>query len=347
MNPSNTVVVISVYKKLIPWADRLREMGFEVRAYTKEDPTSVYNVPKNVGCEATAYLKYIIDNYDTLSDYSILLHDHESSWHQEGSIVDAIREKLGTEETFHNFNITTKAAFYLYDVGAYISFYNKYLKKYIGTEIYSFGEFVLNRKLNAQFLIHKKHIQFRPLELYTNLYNWFMNDKRDKWLSAYVLEVFWDIIFGQVSEITYFPKIAVCTNSINPRDDFLIQYGENVFDFYTTNPSTNSKIWKYINDSSIDEINTKYNFQIFINYDNIDVEFYDYILSMLYVYNLIKSNIFLTLSGDPEGHIFYIKSLNTKERLYKLVINDPDLSNSGFLGTHAKNNPERFKRLAF
>ena len=344
MNPSNTVIVISVYKKLIPWADRLREMGFEVRAYTKEDPTSPYNVPKNVGCEATAYLKYIIDNYDTLSDYSILLHDHEFSWHQEGSILDAIHKKLDTEETFHNFNIKSQNTLYLYDTSHYIKFYNTFLKEYIGTDIYNFGEFILNRKLCAQFLIHKKHIQARPRELYQRLYNWCMDDKTDKWLSAFILEVFWDIIFGQVAKIEYFPKIMVWTNSVNPRDDFLIQYGKNVFDFYTTNSSTNSKnmeIWKYIN--NIYEINTKYNFQIFVNYDNVDLEFYDYILTMLYSYNLIKANIFLTLSGDPDGNSFYIKSMNTQEPLHRLVINDPDLSYSAFLGTHAKNNSERFK----
>jgi hypothetical protein len=170
-----------------------------------------------------------------------------------------------------------------------------------------------------------------------------MDDKIDKWYPGFILEVFWDLIFGQVAEIEYFPKIMVWTNSVNPRDDFLIQYGKNVFDFYTTNSDTSSKIWKYINDSNIDEINTKYNFQIFVNYDNIDVEFYDYILSMLYSYNLIKANILLTLSGDPEGNSFYIKSMNTQEPLHRLVINDPDLSCSVFLGINAKYNLERFK----
>jgi hypothetical protein len=342
MNPQNTVVVVSVYNKPIPWADKLRGIGFDVRPYTKEDPSSPYNVPKNVGNEGSAYLKYIIDTYDTLPEYSILLHDHETSYHQEGSILDAIQNKIGTEELFWNFNIPANQEFYLCDASGRINFYNEFLKEYIGPDIYKFGEFILNRKLFAQFLLHKSLIQARPKEMYQRIYNWFMETNLTKFASGFLLEVYWDLIFGQIKEIDYFPKIAVWTDSLVPRDDFLIQYGKDVFEFYTTNPECTSQRWK----PSTSKDFSGYNFEIYVNYDTVDLEFYDHILSMLYHYNIVKSNVFLTLSGDPEGKSFYIKSITAENRpLTPLMVNDPDLSRSGFLGTHWAHNPSRFKIL--
>lgn len=341
MNPQNTIVVISLYNKPIPWADKLRGMGFDVRPYTKEDPTSPYDVPKNVGNEASAYLKYIIDNYDTLPEYSILLHDHEFSYHQEGSIVDAIQNKIGTEESFWNFNIPTKHEFYLYDASERITFYNDFLKEYIGPDIYKFGEFIFNRKLFAQFLVHKSLIQARPKQMYEKIYTWLMTKNVHKWLSAFMLEIYWDIIFGQVKEISFFPKIAVWTDSLAPREDFLVQYAKDVFDFYTTNPSSTSHRWKHLTDK---QVFSNYNFEMYVNYDKVDIQTYDHILSMLYHYNLVGTNMYLRLSGDSDGHVFYINSVNSDSASkLSLIINDPDLSQSGFLGTYNNNNPERFK----
>ena len=344
MNPQNTVVVVSVYNKPIPWADTLRSIGFEVRPYTKEDPTSPYNVPKNIGNEGSAYLKYIIDNYETLPEYSILLHDHEFSYHQEGSIVDAIQYKIGTNELFWNFNIQADQEFYLCDASGRINFYNEFLKEYIGTEIYKFGEFILNRKLFAQFLLHKSLIQARPKEMYQRIYNWFMENPLNRFASGFLLEIYWDLIFGQIKEVDYFPKIAVWTDSLAPREDLLIQYSSHVFDFYTINSRTTSERWK-LNEAKDFSGN---NFEIYVNYDKVDIELYDHILSMLYHYNLTKSQIFLTLTGDPEGKAFYIKTIvsgNKNIELTTITINDPDLSRSGFLGTHWAHNPLRFKIL--
>lgn len=36
------------------------------------------------------YLSYIITNYDNLPDYSIFIHGHRTSWHQEGDMVGII-----------------------------------------------------------------------------------------------------------------------------------------------------------------------------------------------------------------------------------------------------------------
>jgi len=58
----------------------------------------------------------------------------------------------------------------------------------------------------------------------------------------------------------------------------------------------------------------------------------------------ICANIFLTLSGDPEGQRFFIKSSGKQDGpLTRLTINDSDLNNSPFLGNHLADHPNRFK----
>ena len=55
LQPSNTVIVVSCYKRSTEWASRLEELGFEVRRYTKEDPTSPYNVTPAAGGPRSFY----------------------------------------------------------------------------------------------------------------------------------------------------------------------------------------------------------------------------------------------------------------------------------------------------
>lgn len=43
-----------------------------IAIYTVDDPSSEYHVPKNKGNEAMVYLTYIIDNYDSLSEVTMV-----------------------------------------------------------------------------------------------------------------------------------------------------------------------------------------------------------------------------------------------------------------------------------
>lgn len=47
-------------------------------------PDSEFLVPySREGHEASAYLSYIIDNYDNLAPYTIFIHDQEEQWHND------------------------------------------------------------------------------------------------------------------------------------------------------------------------------------------------------------------------------------------------------------------------
>jgi hypothetical protein len=65
---------------------------WKLHRYNYDDPNPPPQTwfPANKGHEAMIYLSYIITNYNLLPDYSIFIHGHLKSWHQEGDIVGLI-----------------------------------------------------------------------------------------------------------------------------------------------------------------------------------------------------------------------------------------------------------------
>ena len=65
--------VISRYNKNVDWIYDFNSDNFNnIFIYDKETPENLYNISANKGNEATVYLKYIIDNYENLSDLHFL-----------------------------------------------------------------------------------------------------------------------------------------------------------------------------------------------------------------------------------------------------------------------------------
>jgi hypothetical protein len=204
MNPSNTVIVVSCYKRPTEWADRLEAMGFEVRRYTKEDPTSMYNVERNAGMEASAYLKYCMDFYDCLPEYTVFLHDEEFSWHHEGSILDRITEALGWQGAFRNLNTHLLPYFYGKYNHSFKTTYDGLLKDSCGP-LEQYGEFIGNKLGSAQMIVHKNAILKRPYALYARIYCWLLsyNDIGAHKINGYFMEFVWGILFQDIMPIDY------------------------------------------------------------------------------------------------------------------------------------------------
>ena len=222
MEPSNTTVVISCYKRSTEWADKLTALGFDVRRYTKEDPTSQYNVERNVGAEATAYLKYCIDSYENFSEYTIFLHDEEFSWHHEGSIIERIQECIGWSGVYRTLNNAHNLPWLYWEDNRNNSaykFYNDFLKEYLGPiEIY--GEFLGPDAVGAaQMIVHKDAILLRPYEMYFKIY-WRLLRSADlpgavKDLGI-MMEYFWGIIFSETRPIDWSKADKICVTCKEP-----------------------------------------------------------------------------------------------------------------------------------
>ena len=69
--------VIGVYDETaedMAWTAALRVQGVDVLLYYKRDPSAEFFLPDDAAKEDTPYLAYIVQHYDCLPDYSILLH---------------------------------------------------------------------------------------------------------------------------------------------------------------------------------------------------------------------------------------------------------------------------------
>jgi hypothetical protein len=195
-------IVVSRYKKNTDFIYKLEKYGVNILIYDKETPSNPYNVPINRGNEASAYLKYIVDHYDNLPEYTLFLHDEEYSWHHNGSIEERFLEAVNSNELYYNIN-----NFYLKPTDVeqnrkFYRWYKKYIQPYIPLRTLP-KNWMEGHKGCAQFLVHKSLIQHLPKKFYQNLYNWILNFKDGK-LSGYYLEWTWHL-FWDVSPNIYTP----------------------------------------------------------------------------------------------------------------------------------------------
>jgi hypothetical protein len=202
-------VVISCYKKDINWSNILKVD--KIICYDHDDilPENkallnnnvyVWNQIPNRGSEASAYLKYIIDNYDNLPDQLVLLHDEQYSWHHRGDIIELVNKNLKRSDPIINLN------HYRWD-GTNMSFYDKttrfgrwyydFLRPYLGDLP---NDFMNGENGCAQFVINDTSlITQHPLKMYQDLYYGIcMNE--DEWDGVrfngfeYFMEYTWHVI---------------------------------------------------------------------------------------------------------------------------------------------------------
>lgn len=195
MNESNTTIVVARFNEN---TDFLKNTQFKTIIYEKDNPASKYNVEKNKGHEATAYLKYILEHYDQLDDYTIFLHCHEFSWHHIGSIIDRINENKNIHHTFTNLN-----SFILgdmedldvanTDIGLY---YRSYISPAVGpNKLYP--NFTKGNLGCAQFIVHKNNILNHSKLFYHNIYCWLMNTNVPNYWTSRFLEWTWDLFWNK------------------------------------------------------------------------------------------------------------------------------------------------------
>jgi len=195
MNNINTTVIVSRYNEDSQF---LEKIDFKTLIYEKEKPFYKYNVEKNKGNEASVYLKYIIDNYNNLDEYTIFLHCHEFSCHQDGSIIDIINSNKNIFHTFTNLN-----NFKLGDIenldnseremGEY---FRTYIRAAVGPCIL-YPSFTLGVLGCAQFIVHKNNILNHSKLFYKKIYDWLMETDLSNYWSGRFLEWTWDLFWNK------------------------------------------------------------------------------------------------------------------------------------------------------
>jgi hypothetical protein len=198
---TKTNIVVSRYKKNVDFVYRINNnKNINVLIYDKENPKNPLNIPVNKGNEASVYLKYIIDFYDNLTDYTFFIHDDEYAWHHSGSLIDKYKEAVASKKKYYNIN--DKCNNSTNDVlkecqqsrwlNGFLLWYKQFLHDYIP---FNKLDFKTSYRNSAQFLVHKDNIRKLPKQLYIDLYEWIITTNLPNSQSGRYLEWTWHILW--------------------------------------------------------------------------------------------------------------------------------------------------------
>jgi hypothetical protein len=193
-----TNIVLSRYNKNVDWVYRLKGNN-NILIYDKDSLECPYNIPVNKGNEASVYLKYIVDHYDILTDFTFFIHDDEFAWHHSGSIIDKFDDSIASNKLYYNINDENilGSIFNLNEYEMLIDWYSLYIEPYISKNKLPNQDWTNGYRGSAQFLVHKSLIRNLPKKFYQDLYQWIITTNLPNELSGRFLEwtwhIFWDI----------------------------------------------------------------------------------------------------------------------------------------------------------
>lgn len=199
MNASNTHIVVSRWNRPTAWTQAFTERGYPVLLY--EHGTNVnnpYNLSGNFGKEASVYLKYIMDYYNSLPTYVVFIHDEQFSWHHQGDISKTVLSNEGKQRHYLNFNKVKLGS--IHNVGGWWKdmdqWFTRYLEPYIGPHK-KYGDWTVDKPCCAQFVVHRDRIRQLPFEFYENLYGWISTTPWSGEQTGRFLEWTWDLLFAR------------------------------------------------------------------------------------------------------------------------------------------------------
>ncbi len=177
-------IVIAHYNENLDWVQNLQY------PYTiiSRNGIPAETVP-NKGNEASSFLEYIIEYYDELSEYTLFVHGHRTSWHHKSNIDERIN-KLVCDKPYYNINeletsrikVTNNEYIKILDENCNI----KYNIPNQRDHIYRAG---------AQFYVHKSLILRNPKSAYENFHKYLMDTTIGSFTSGRHFEYTWHIIF--------------------------------------------------------------------------------------------------------------------------------------------------------
>jgi hypothetical protein len=199
---NDAVVVSSHYSEDLSWINSVK---YQVKVYSKTIKDQNY-IDFNKVQEAPAYLKYIIENYNSFPSYSIFVQGHLESYHQSDNIINLINN-VKLEGSVISLNpdwrqtISIKDKFVDPNLGHSgendLRFY--WLKQ-------NWNDFLGDRLplpdllsfiCCAQFAVHKSCILQYPIEFWQHLFDWCKETELDNYVSSRVFEYTWYYIFSR------------------------------------------------------------------------------------------------------------------------------------------------------
>ncbi len=180
---SSKKVVIAHYNENTNWVHNLK-YPYQIisRAGMRKETAP------NKGNEASVFLEYILANYEKLSDFTIFVHAHRTSWHHPTNIDERLNT-LQLTKPYYNFNELAVGSICIPS----IPFTNMLIADGIipayprpQKHIYRAG---------AQFYVHKSLILRNPKHVYQKYYDFLMNSSEKSAATGRYFEYSWHMIF--------------------------------------------------------------------------------------------------------------------------------------------------------
>jgi hypothetical protein len=193
-------IVISRYNRDTSWSAKFVKVcpDANIMIYDKEKPENPFNVPRNKGNEASTYLKYIVDHYDVLPEYTFFCHDEEFAWHHSGSIISHFEIACLSKKKYYNVNdkiILGNIENNDYGYPTVLKWYMKYIDKHIPYCDLPNKNWTQGFRGSAQFLVHRDTIRCLPKDFYEYLYEWILNTNLSSAESGRYMEWCWHLFW--------------------------------------------------------------------------------------------------------------------------------------------------------
>jgi hypothetical protein len=188
-NTIDVMIVVASYKHNTSWLSKL-DLPYII--YTKEDPSSnpKYNLPDNRGHEATIYLRYIIDHYETLPREIVFIHDHGPNKHSP-HLIETLKSFKWNQKRYRSLNYE-----FFQTCEREVNTIIKDLWSTIGEWLGPMPPY-FNDWCCGQFVVHRCNIWRHPKQFYERYFNWFYETDLMNFYNSRAAEWTWGYVFGR------------------------------------------------------------------------------------------------------------------------------------------------------
>ena len=191
------VIVTSHWKEDLTWLKKSKYPVVLIDHEGSEPPAiKPTTIIPNRGNESSSYIRYIIDNWDSLPDYVAFIHGHETSHHQkhkEHMLMLIDRAQRSGFVTLNGMWLgepspsCVKSDYYL-QIAKYWYLFEPYIEKYPNKPLFT--------DACGQFIVSKDEITKYPLKAWQTWYEALIHPDTHQEL-GFVFEYTWHYIFGQ------------------------------------------------------------------------------------------------------------------------------------------------------
>lgn len=192
-------VLIAHHNKDISWINEITS-NVDVKVYSTSDKSKIFVEP-NKGMDANMYLRYIIDNYDNLSERTLFVHHHKTDWTQDYEMPFIINNLNWELDNYFSvcarknygdvFIIDPRTKQWLKDIWHLFEEHIPY-----PTQLFYYA--------GTQFMCHRDLIRQYPKSYYKKLLGWLLMTDKPDWLTGRIFEWCWGYLLTKnPKEIQY------------------------------------------------------------------------------------------------------------------------------------------------